>query len=94
LRFCGRTFSHEELGWLRSLLAAESLTRQQLARRVCQQLHWINGAGRLKEMSCRVALLRMERAGLIGLPTPLHPSTNGRPSPDPLKIPRPEELLS
>lgn len=78
---------------MRSLLSLESLTRRQLARRVCQQLNWVNGGGRLKEMSCRVALLRMERAGLIGLPAPLQPNTNGRPSPDQLKIPRPEGPL-
>ena len=45
---------------MKSLLSAESLTRSQLARRVCEQLNWVNRAGRLKEMSCRVALLRME----------------------------------
>ena len=79
---------------MKSLLSSESLTRRQLARRVCQQLNWVNGAGRLKEMSCRVALLRMERAGLIGLPAPLQPNTNGRPSPDQVQIPRPEPPLS
>lgn len=90
LRFCGRTFSARELDWLRSVLATETWTRRQLARRVCEQLHWVNGAGRLKEMSCRVALLRMERAGLIGLPVPRQANTNGRPSPEERPIPRPE----
>ncbi len=93
-RFCGRTFQPHELEGMKSLLALESLTRRQLARRVCQQLNWVNGAGRLKEMSCRVALLRMERAGLIGLPAPRQPNTNGRPRPDDLTIPRPEGLLT
>jgi len=94
LRFCGRTFQAHELEWMKSLLACESLTRCQLARRVCEQWHWVNRAGRLKEMSCRVALLRMERAGLIRLPAPRQPNTNGRPSPDELRIPRPEGPLS
>ena len=93
-RFCGRRFQAHELEWMKGLLASESLTRRQLARRVCEQLHWVNGAGRLKEMSCRVALLRMERAGLIGLPAARQPHTNGRPSPDELRIPRPEGPLS
>ena len=94
LRFCGRTFSPEELEWIKRLLGGESLTRRQLARRVCEQFHWVNGVGRLKEMSCRVALLRMERAGLIRLPVPLHTNTNGRPSPDEPQIPQPERPLT
>ena len=93
LRFSGRTFSPQELEWIKGLLCSESLTRQQLSRRVCQELNWINRTGRLKEMSCRVALLRMERAGLIDLPTPLHPNTNGRTSPKEWTIPKPEGPL-
>src|SRR5258708_16591832 len=77
-RLSGRTFSAEELEWIKGLLGAELLTRRQLARRVCEQLNWINRAGRLKEMSCRVALLRMDRAGLIHLAAPRHP---GSPTP-------------
>jgi hypothetical protein len=89
-RFCGRPFSRQEVQWIRDLVAAESLSRQELSRRVCQQLGWVNRAGRLKEMSCRVALLRMERAGLIRLPAPRHPGTNGRVRHDELSIPHPE----
>jgi len=89
LRFCGRTFRVSELDWLRQLMAGQTLTRRQLARRVCEQLHWVNGAGQFKEMSCRVALLRMERAGLLRLPAPRRANTHGRPSPEELTIPRP-----
>jgi hypothetical protein len=78
---------------MKSLLATESLSRFQLARRVCAHLNWVNQAGRLKEMSCRVALLRMERAGLIGLPAPRQPNPNGRPSLEEVRIPRPEGPL-
>jgi hypothetical protein len=94
LRFCGRTFQAPELEWMKSRLALESLTRRQLARRVCQQLHWVNQGGRLKEMSCRVALLRMEREGLIRLPAPRPTNTHGRPSSDALQIPRSEGPLT
>ena len=93
-RFCGRTFSAEELAWMRSLLSLESLNRHRLARRVCQQLHWVNGAGKLKEMSCRVAMLRMEGAGLLRLPAPLQKNRNGLPIRGELKIQRPEGLLT
>lgn len=93
-RFCGRNFTGPEIQWIKSQLGGEGLTRRQLARRVCHQLQWVNRAGRLKEMSCRVALLRMERAGLFRLPAPRQANTNGRPSSDPLQIPRPERSLS
>jgi Druantia protein DruA len=79
--------------WIRDLVAVESLSRQELSRRVCQQLGWVNRAGRLKEMSCKVALLRMERAGLIGLPAPRQPGVNGRVRQDDLSIPRPGHPL-
>lgn len=79
---------------MRSLLALESLNRLQLARRVCQQLNWVNGAGKLKEMSCRVAMLRMEAAGLLRLPAPLKSNRNGLPIGGELKIQRPEGLLT
>jgi hypothetical protein len=47
-----------------------------LSRQVCQDLGWLNALGQPKEMSARVALLRMEKDGLIQLPAPL--SQNGR----------------
>jgi hypothetical protein len=75
-RFCGRDFSPSEMQWIQSLVAGSELNRAQLARRVCQQLQWINPAGQLKTMSCRVAMLRMERAGLIRLPQPRHRDSN------------------
>lgn len=75
-RFCGRDFTAAELVWIRALLAEGQLNRSQLARRVCEHLQWVNGAGQLKTMSCRVAMLRMERAGLIRLPDPRHRDSN------------------
>ena len=75
-RFCGRDFSLSEMQWIQSLVGGTELNRAQLAREVCQQLQWINPAGQLKTMSCRVAMLRMERAGLIGLPQPTHRDSN------------------
>ncbi|RPJ03120.1 MAG: DUF4338 domain-containing protein [Chloroflexi bacterium] len=77
-RFCGRDFTAAELAWIRALLADGKLNRSQLARRLCEYLPWVNGAGQLKAMSCRVAMLRMERAGLIRLPEPRHRNSNVR----------------
>jgi hypothetical protein len=76
-RYCGREFSAAELAHLRELLRIQpGLGRVALSRRVCQDLGWLNGLGQPKAMSCRVALLRMEKDGLIHLPEPL--SQNGR----------------
>jgi hypothetical protein len=47
-----------------------------LSRQVCLDLGWLNALGQPKEMSARVALLRMQKDGLIQLPAPL--SQNGR----------------
>jgi hypothetical protein len=76
-RYCGREFSPADLAHIRQLLALQpALGRVALSRRVCQDLGWLNALGQPKEMSARVALLRMERDGLIQLPAPR--SHNGR----------------
>ncbi len=45
-------------------------TRCRLAREVCQWMEWRSAAGKLKEMSCRKALLQLHRQGRIELPAP------------------------
>jgi hypothetical protein len=76
-RYCGREFSGAELAHIRQLLTLQpALGRVALSRRLCQDLGWLNVLGQPKEMSARVALLRMEREGLIQLPAPR--SHNGR----------------
>jgi hypothetical protein len=71
-RYCGREFSRAELDHIRELLELKPvLGRVALSRRICQELGWLNVLGQPKAMSCRVALLRMENDGLIGLPPPL-----------------------
>ncbi|WP_201732465.1 Druantia anti-phage system protein DruA [Acidithrix sp. C25] len=52
-------------------------TRQAIADAVCEALGWYRLDGRKKDMSARVALLRMDRDGLITLPKPLHGNGNG-----------------
>ncbi len=77
VRYCGREFSPADLAHLRALLALRpTLGRVALSRRLCQDLGWLNALGQPKEMSARVALLRMERDRLIQLPAPR--SHNGR----------------
>ena len=75
-RYCGREFSAADLAHIRQLLEIKPvLGRVALSRRVCQDLGWLNVLGQPKAMSCRVALLRMQKDGLIQLPAPL--SKNG-----------------
>ena len=70
-RYCGRDFSEQDLALLRALIAEDPLrTRADLSRLACQELGWLKHDGGLKEMSCRVAMLRMEKDGLIQLPPP------------------------
>lgn len=76
-RYCGREFSAADLAHIRALLELRpALGRVALSRRVCQDLGWLNALGQPKEMSARVALLRMEKDRLIQLPAPR--SRNGR----------------
>lgn len=71
MRYCGREFSEQELVLIRALIAEDpSRTRADLSRLTCQRLHWYKPDGGLKEMSCRVAMLRMHEDGLIQLPPP------------------------
>ncbi len=70
-RYCGRDFSGEELQKIRQIIASDDRpNRATISRRVCGALGWYKPDGGLKEMSCRVALLRMERDGLVRLPSP------------------------
>jgi hypothetical protein len=64
-------FSEAEIEWIRQLLAEHpKLNRAQLSREVCKHLAWLRPDGRLKEMSCRVAMLRMAKDGHFMLPRP------------------------
>ncbi len=79
MRYCGREFSDAELELIRQLIAERpAKNRAQLSRVVCQRLSWYKADGGLKEMSCRVAMLRMQADGLITLPAPLNGNGNGR----------------
>lgn len=72
-RYSGRAFSPEEVEQIRELIRADrEASRQQLSYRVCEAFDWRKRDGSLKDMSCRVALLRMHREGLIELPQPQH----------------------
>ena len=79
-RYCGRDFSALDMETIRALLADNpKANRAQLTRLVCDALNWRRPDGRLKDMSCRVAMLRMQKDVRIQLPPPLKANNNGRP---------------
>jgi len=70
-RYCGRDFHADEIKPIRQLIAEDpTRTRAELSRSTCRALTWLKADGRLKEMSARVAMLRMHDDGLIVLPPP------------------------
>ena len=79
MRYCGREFSAQEMELIRSIIAEDpSRHRLAISRVVCERLDWRRLNGELKDMSCRVAMLRMHRDGLIRLPAPQRVCYNGR----------------
>jgi len=79
LRYCGREFTGPEIETIQRLIAEYPLaSRARLSRLVCEQLRWLRADGRLKDMSCRVAMLRMQEGGFIQLPAPRNGNGNGK----------------
>lgn len=70
-RYCGREFHADEIAQIRRLIAEDpDRTRAELSRLTCRALAWYKADGGLKQMSARVAMLRMHEHGLITLPPP------------------------
>jgi hypothetical protein len=77
---CGRSFSAAEVAAIQEFIAQNpSTSRREIATWTCEVLRWVRPNGQLKEMSCRVALLRLENLGLIRLPPPRIRSGNRTP---------------
>jgi hypothetical protein len=69
MRVAGHDFSEEILARIRSRVKGDPvLTRTALSRKVCTWLGWQGAEGQPKDMSCRVALLKLARRGVIELP--------------------------
>lgn len=80
MRYSGRDFSEKDLETIRGIVAEDpSSTRAEISRRVCDALGWMKPNGTRKDMSCRVALLRMQDDGLVKLPPPRWGNGNGKP---------------
>ncbi len=88
VKVCGRVFTAEDLDTVRGIIDSDARPhRREIARQTCEALRWRRPDGRLKEMSCRVALLRLHDRGLVILPPPLTRNGNRGRS-------RPKELVS
>ncbi len=66
VRYCGRDFNEKEMHHIRTMIADHpQKNRAELSRMVCEHLGWYKADGGLKEMSARVAMLRMQTDDLI-----------------------------
>jgi hypothetical protein len=74
MKYCGRAFTEEDITLIQQLIEdTPGINRQGLSRRFCEEVGWRKADGGLKDMSCRVAFLRMQRDGHIRLPAPRRP---------------------
>jgi len=68
-RYCGRIFTADDMLAITGLIEQNpDAKRAFLSRQVCLMFDWFKPDGGLKEMTCRVAMLRMQADGLITLP--------------------------
>lgn len=68
-RYCGRDFSADDMLAITRLIEQNPAAKRAfLSRQVCTMFDWFKPDGGLKEMTCRVAMLRMQADGLITLP--------------------------
>ncbi len=71
MRICGQEFSGEICNRIRAAIESEpTISRRALSLRVCEWLNWKSPNGKPREMSCRVALLKLQRGGHFSLPEP------------------------
>lgn len=69
MRVCGQHFGGELIRRIQATVNAErEISRRELSRQVCQLLEWRGPSGKLKAMSCRKALVELDRRGVLSLP--------------------------
>ena len=67
--YCAREFSEHDIQAIKLLIEQNpSLKRTPLSRKVCELFGWLKPNGELKDMTCRVAMLRMHSDAVIALP--------------------------
>lgn len=69
MQVCGQEFGPQLLQRIQQTVEQQpDLSRRALSRLVCEWLNWRTALDRLKEVSCRVALLKLQRRGALDLP--------------------------
>ncbi len=68
-RFCGRTFSTDELLMIREIVSTcGGISRNELAYTVCELLDWKRPGGGLKSRECKDFLEILDNKGILELP--------------------------
>jgi hypothetical protein len=71
MQLSGHRFSDAMIKRIEQVMASDpEMSRRQLSRQVCQWLQCRSLNGKLQEMSCRAALLKLQRRGKLQLPPP------------------------
>ena len=92
--YCGREFSADDIQAIKLLMEHNpSLKRTPLSRKLCELFGWLKPNGEFKDMTCRVALLRMQADGLITLPASQMPGGRSTPHFPPTVATDPQPLL-
>jgi hypothetical protein len=69
MKYSGRDFSESEINWINDLVSNNpAIKRRKLSQLFCEKYDWRKINGGLKDVSCRVAFIKMEKDGLIRLP--------------------------
>jgi hypothetical protein len=77
MQVCGQEFSEASLSYIREIIRRQpDVSRRALSLKICDRLNWKSLNGKVKEVACRVALIKLARRGLLELP-PAHRWGNG-----------------
>lgn len=69
MRVCGHVIGTQDIGEIQRMIDdTPNQSRRSLSRAVCLYFNWRNTLGKLKEGSCRKALVKLSRKGLLNLP--------------------------
>jgi hypothetical protein len=72
---------------IKAMIKAEpGISRRKLSRKVCRLNDWRSSNGNLKEMSCRKALLELDKRGIIKLPAARRVENFARAAPSRLSL--------
>lgn len=70
MRIYGQQFSTTTIQRIQQTVTLEpAISRRDLSNRVCNWMNWRSPNGQLQDMSCRKALVELNRKGIITLPT-------------------------